>query len=244
MEVSLYEVFIYSLITAIATGLGALPFAFAKKMPKSWLGYWTTIAAALMLAASFGMIYEGIEYSLYGVFAWIIVGLLFILFSDNFLKKQNVSIGDISWASAHKILLIMWVMTLHSFAEWVAVWVSFGPSLWFGLFIALAIAIQNIPEGLAISLVMVPRGVKRWKAALWSIFSSLPQPLMAIPAFIFVQYFEPVLPFGLGFAAGAMIWMSFSELIPEAVAETPKEVLASIATVAIWLMVVFQQLVG
>jgi zinc transporter ZupT len=84
--------------------------------------------------------------------------------------------------------------------------------------IAVAIAIHNIPEGLAISLVLVPRGASIRSAAGWSIFSSLPQPLVAVPAFLFVSTFESALPAGLGFAAGAMIWMVARELLPEATA--------------------------
>jgi zinc transporter ZupT len=54
-------------------------------------------------------------------------------------------------------------------------------------------------------------------AAWWSVFSSLPQPILAIPAFLFVSLFAPVLPVGLGLAAGAMVWMTMSEMIPESV---------------------------
>lgn len=63
---------------------------------------------------------------------------------------------------------------------------------------------------------LIPRGTPVWKAGAWSIFTSLPQPLMAVPAFLFVLAFEPWLPVRLGLAAGAMIWMVFSELIPDA----------------------------
>jgi len=96
--------------------------------------------------------------------------------------------------------------------------------------IAIAIAVHNIPEGLAISLVLVPRGVSVGRAAGWSIFSSLPQPLMALPAFLFVETFAPFLPAGLGFAAGAMLWLVVAELVPEALRETrPGPVVATIA---------------
>jgi len=80
---------------------------------------------------------------------------------------------------ASKALLIVGVMTMHSFTEGVGVGVSFGGGIDLGLFITLAIAVHNIPEGLAISLVLVPRGVSWSRAALWSVVSSLPQPLMA-----------------------------------------------------------------
>ena len=67
----------------------------------------------------------------------------------------------------------------------------------------------------------MPRGARLRAATLWSICSSLPQPLLAVPAFLFVERFTTVLPAGLGFAAGAMIWMVWRELLPETLAQLP-----------------------
>jgi ZIP family zinc transporter len=71
----------------------------------------------------------------------------------------------------------------------------------------------------------VPRAATVLAAAWWSIFSSLPQPLIAPFAYLFVETFKPVLPVGLGFAAGAMLWMVWSELLPEALEDAPKRAL-------------------
>jgi zinc transporter ZupT len=112
--------------------------------------------------------------------------------------------------------MIVGVMTVHSFTEGVGVGVAFGDGQALGALITTAIAVHNIPEGLAISLVLVPRGIGVLRAAGWSVFSSLPQPLMAVPAFLLVEWFEPFLPAGLGFAAGAMVWMVAAQLLPDA----------------------------
>jgi zinc transporter ZupT len=212
-------------------------------MPKKWLGWSGGVASGIMLAASFRLINEGIGYDLLRTLGGVLLGLIFILLSQRWLSNhQDVHVGELQGASAVKALLIVGVMTIHSFAEGVGVGVSFGGGDDFGVFISLAIAVHNIPEGLAISLVLVPRGVSAWKAAGWSIVSSLPQPLIAVPAFLFVTAFQPFLPVGLGLAAGAMIWMVFSELLPDALEDAKKEQVATIATISVGLMILFQVL--
>jgi zinc transporter ZupT len=198
-----------------------------------------------MLAASFGLIYEGVAYGLWRALIGVVLGLGFIVLTRTLIQHEEhpVVFAQMGGLDARKALLIVGVMTLHSFTEGVGIGVSFGGGEAFGLFISLALAVHNIPEGLAISLVLVPRGVGIGRAALWSIFSSLPQPLMAVPAFLFVALFEPLLPIGLGFAGGAMIWMVFSELVPDALEETSANLVAVVVTFAVAAMVAFQFLI-
>jgi zinc transporter ZupT len=242
MSESALTVFLYASITAIATGLGALPFLFFKKISQRSLGYSNAMAAGLMLTASFTLIFEGISYGLWKTVFGVFIGLVFILLSNKWLDRhENLSISNLTGRDARKAILLLGVMTLHSFTEGVGVGVSFGGDAGLGIFITAAIAIHNIPEGLAISLVMIPRGMRVWTTALYCVFSSLPQPLMAVPAYVFVEAFRPVLPVGLGFAGGAMIWMVFSEIVPEANEKTSSKGVGVMITLSVIAMLVFQE---
>ena len=235
-------VFLLALLTAVATGLGALPFTFTRHPTRRWLGASNAVAAGLMLAASFGLIYEGVEYGLLRTMAGALLGLGFIVAARRFLRQDEhpAVFAGMGGLDSRKALLIVGVMTVHSFTEGVGIGVSFGGGQALGLFISLALTVHNIPEGLAISLVLVPRGVGVGRAALWSVFSSLPQPLMAVPAFLFVEVFRGLLPYGLGFAAGAMIWMVFSELVPDALEVASSNLVAVAVTASVVAMVAFQ----
>lgn len=89
----------------------------------------------------------------------------------------EVSMLDIKGADAAKVILVVGIMTLHSFGEGSGVGVSFAGSkgVTQGLLITLAIAVHNIPEGLAVSMVLASRGVSPQNAMLWSVITSLPQ---------------------------------------------------------------------
>lgn len=245
IPVNVWTVFLAALITALATGLGALPFFFIKNLSRRWLGIASGVAAGLMLAASHSLISEGSSYGLGRTILGVLLGLLLISLSNKFIAGgDHPSIGDLQGGDARKALMILGVMTAHSFAEGIGVGVAFGGTAALGVFITLAIAIHNIPEGLAISLVLVPRGMSPWRAALWSIFSSLPQPLMAVPAFLLVSIFQPVLPVGLGLAGGAMIWMVFAEIIPDAMDEISPEATGATVTLAFAALLIFQSLLA
>jgi zinc transporter ZupT len=139
------------------------------------------------------------------------------------------------------MLLMVVVMTVHSFAEGIAVGVSFGGGMSLAITITVALAIHNIPEGLAISAVLRPRGISILACAGWSVFSSLPQPIMALPAYLLVEQVRGALPYGLGFAAGAMVYMVLVELLPEAYGEISGRQIAMLAGFTTIAMLMFQQ---
>lgn len=244
IETNIWLVFFAALLTAVATGIGALPFLFLKTVSLRAISLANAVAAGLMFAATHGLVSEGIALSPARLMLGILIGLAGILLAKNYVSNHDkTSIASFSGLDASKAFLIIAVMTAHSFAEGVGVGVSFGGSGTLAAFITAAIAVHNIPEGLAISLVLVPRGTPVWQAALWSIFSSLPQPIAAVPSYLFVETFEPFLPIGLGIAAGAMIWMVFSELIPDANAHASPSAVGTTITLCFVVMLAFQYLV-
>lgn len=244
LEIPVTKVFLYALLTAVTTGIGALPFFFIKDISDSFLGKANAVAAGLMLSASYSLIFEGYRENEWMTLAGMLTGVVLVLSANTWMERKfDLDIKNLVGAGSKKMLLFLGIMTIHSFAEGVSVGVSFANTMEFGVFIAIAIAVHNIPEGLAISLVMIPKGTTPIKAVGWSIFSSLPQPIMAIPAFLFVDAFNEYLPFGLGIAAGAMIWMVFAELIPEALQKCEAHKIGLWITIAIIGMTAFQILI-
>ncbi|MCH8466435.1 MAG: ZIP family metal transporter [Roseinatronobacter sp.] len=242
---TLLLVFTAAAITALATGLGALPLLAMRDVTPRILAQGNAVAAGLMLAATFSLVMEGFEFSAPRTLLGLLLGLGGIWLAKRYFDgKDGITLANTNGADALKILLVMGVMTVHSAAEGVGVGVAYGSGRDLGDFITIAIALHNVPEGLAIALVMVPRGASVGKAAWWAILSSAPQPLLAVPAFLFVLAFAPFLPVGLGLAAGAMLWMIFSELLPEANQGTDSNSIGVIVTLAFTAMMALTLVLG
>ncbi len=232
-----------ALVTALATGLGALPFLVFRRPSTAWLGIANAIAAGFMLSAAGALLIEGALKGVGRVLAGTALGALTVALARRAIgHREDLSVGAMRGADARKAILIVAVMTVHSFSEGIGVGVSYGGGDRLGIFITAAIAVHNIPEGLAISLVLIPRGARVASAAFWSVFSSLPQPLMAAPAYLFVETFRSYLPVGFGFAAGAMAWLVFAELVPDARAELDRRTFCTALGVSLVAMSALQAL--
>jgi len=234
-------VFVAGLITALATGLGALPFFLVEDISDRWYVALWGLASGIMVAASvFGLIFEGLakgiaEGTVGGTAIEIAIGMaagvILVVLAHRVLDGAEIDPHEYAEADFKKLVLILGILTVHSFPEGVAVGVSFaelglegaqGPMLFgvtvpiLAVFMTIAISIHNVPEGTAIAIPLRSMDVGEWRMVWWAVFSSLPQPIGAVLAFAFVRVARDFLPYGFGFAAGAMIYLVLTEFIPEA----------------------------
>ena len=123
----------------------------------------------------------------------------------------------------HKTTLLVLAITLHNIPEGLAVGVLFGgvtaglPEATIGGAVALAIGIglQNFPEGIAVSMPLRRQGVSRFKSFWYGQLSAIVEPVAGVIGALAVYYMQPILPYALAFAAGAMIYVVIEEVVPE-----------------------------
>lgn len=215
-----------SLGAGLLTGIGALPAAFFTKVPDKVLSIMLGGAAGVMLAAtSFSLIVPGIEsgdaiwpgWGAYIVVFGMLLGAVFLDRVDKWLPHEHFFAGhEGPDSSLRRIWLFIIAITIHNFPEGLAVGVGFGTGdIGTGTSLAVGIGLQNMPEGLAVAVPLLGLGYSRWKAIGIATLTGLVEPVGGLLGVGAVTVFKPVLPLGLAFAAGAMLFVISDEIIPE-----------------------------
>eukprot|EP00200_Dunaliella_tertiolecta_P011666 CAMPEP_0202389432 /NCGR_PEP_ID=MMETSP1127-20130417/82943_1 /ASSEMBLY_ACC=CAM_ASM_000462 /TAXON_ID=3047 /ORGANISM="Dunaliella tertiolecta, Strain CCMP1320" /LENGTH=482 /DNA_ID=CAMNT_0048991171 /DNA_START=208 /DNA_END=1653 /DNA_ORIENTATION=- len=237
--VPVLTIFFMTLWMSAMSGCGALPYFFTGKLQQSWAGIANAVACGVMLAASFDLLHEGAPCSPTLVVAGMLAGAIFVKLSQEYLEQyEDVGFDDLSGADARRALLIVGVMAAHAFGEGSGVGVSFSGRRGHaqGTLVTIAIGLHNVPEGMAVATVMMAKGGTAKRALFWSLLCSMPQALVAVPSYLFVETFQALLPLALGFAAGCMIWIVCAELLPDALEAAPHSNVATAVTFsAAWL---------
>lgn len=211
------------------TGVGAVPFLFGSTMSPRLHDGFLGFAAGVMLAASFfSLIIPGLEAAesqtgggnlpvliviggiLLGVGA--VAGLNEILPHRHFVQGPQ---GPPS-ASLRRIWLFVFAIVIHNFPEGLAVGVAFGsgdPGK--GISIATGIGLQNVPEGLAVAVALLSEGYSRRYSFGVAALSGMIEPVGGLLGVVLVTASAALLPWGLAFAAGAMLYVIVHEIIPE-----------------------------
>jgi len=215
---------IASILAGIATGVGALPLLFTKKISDKLLDTMLGFSAGVMLAAtSFSLVIPALEYGGGGLKGTLltalgmIVGAVFLDLIDKFSPHVHTVLGNEgSKSKLSRVWLFVIAITIHNFPEGLAVGVGFGTGNTFdGLSLSIGIGLQNMPEGLAVALPLLHEGYSKSKALLIAFATGLVEPIGALFGILLAHVARPILPIGLAFAAGAMLFVISDEIIPE-----------------------------
>jgi ZIP family zinc transporter len=211
------ELVIAATLTAVATGLGAIPVIVlgerAAGLTAAMLGF---AGGVMVVAAVAGLLLPAsAEGGPLEVSAGFAAGVAFLLVMRRLIGDPRR--GRVMSASERSSILVFAVLLVHSLPEGFAIGTAYASATeGLGLFVVVAIAIQNIPEGTSIAIPMAAAGIGPLRQILAAIASSLPQPVGAVIAFLLVEQIEGLLPISFAFAAGAMVALAALELLPSA----------------------------
>lgn len=222
--------------TWLLTAAGASLVFFFKSMNRGVLDAMLGFTGGVMVAASFwSLLSPAIDMSerMYPDMKWMpaavgfLFGALFIFGLDKVMPHLHINFGEeekegmkTQW---HRTTLLVLAITLHNIPEGLAVGVLFGgaasgvegATIAGAITLAIGIGIQNFPEGFAVAMPLRRNGVSRRKSFWYGQLSAIVEPIFGVLGAMAVVYMEPILPFALAFAAGAMIYVVVEEVIPE-----------------------------
>lgn len=224
-----------SLFTWGLTALGAALVFTVKGMNRALLDGMLGFTGGVMVAASFwSLLAPGIEMSPGEGFTKVVpaavgffLGALFIFGLDKILPHLHINFKESEKEGIktpwHRTTLLTLAITLHNIPEGLAVGVLFGgvaagfegASIGGAVALAMGIGLQNFPEGLAVAMPLRRAGMSRKKSFMYGQASALVEPIAAVLGAWAVLTFQPILPYALAFAAGAMIFVVVEEVIPE-----------------------------
>jgi ZIP family zinc transporter len=205
--------------TALATGLGAVPVFLLGARAESLRPFLWGLAVGLMSVASVaGLILPALdEGSRVQVAAGLTAGVLFLLGSRRLLAHRDPHIGGRDGAGVRRSLLVFGVLLVHSLPEGFAIGTAFASDTeGLALYVFLAIALQNIPEGTSVAIPMESAGFGRSQQFWAAVLTSAPQPVGAVVSFLAVEQITGLLPLSFTFAAGAMLALVVVEMVPQA----------------------------
>ncbi len=216
-------------ICASGTALGAVPVLVIRRMPQAVSDTLLGFGAGVMLAATaFSLVVPGIAAAeSLGLSPWaasglvsfgIMLGAFGLFLVDR--KVSGVSPDMLVGTAEHPVIapriwLFVFAIIAHNIPEGMAVGVSAGGGMADADSLAMGIALQDVPEGLVIALVLAGAGMSRGKAFLIGAASGLVEPVFALLCAWLVSLAELLLPLGLALAAGAMLLVVTHEVIPE-----------------------------
>ena len=208
-----------SLIAGSVTIIGASSVFLMRKVSEKFLDTSMGFAAGVMLAATFfGLILPAIKIGgMLKTALGILIGSLFLIVMEKIVPHMH-RVAGVKGPPVHlsKIWLFILAITIHNFPEGLTVGVGFaGGNIASGIVLAIGIGIQNFVEGLAVALALFRDKNKIMQAFLIASFTCVVEPIGGFLGISIVSLSKPIIPYGMAFAAGAMLFVTSEEVIPE-----------------------------
>ncbi|QLF94472.1 ZIP family metal transporter [Pseudomonas sp. ABC1] len=211
------------MLCALGTALGALPVLFIRNISARMSDVLLGLGGGIMLAATvFSLLIPALDvageqgYTPWGAAAMASIGLLIGASALlGFGRLLPMAQGAPDQVLGGRVSLFVIAIVAHNIPEGMAVGVAAGAGLDGADSLALGIALQDVPEGLIVALLLAGVGVSRWKALMIGVASGLVEPVFAVLCAWLVGVSAQLLPWGLALAAGAMLFAVAHEIIPE-----------------------------
>ena len=236
-------VLLCSSLAAATAGLGVVPLAFRRQAPILWIAGSNALAAGLMLGAAYALSAAGLVSGPPAMAVGALAGALFILWTHRVSDTEELDLNRLDEEDPVYGYQLLLVSFLHAACEGVAIGVAAAASLPFGILLALVMAVHNIPEATVLGAVLGSRGVSLRHAAALAMAVNVAQILLAVSVFAVISAAPSLLPAGLGFAAGSLVYLTLVELLPQAYRQAGATSIAVVASVALGALIVLESLV-
>lgn len=237
-------VLVFATLAAFTAPVGVMPLRHRQAVPSAWIGWANALAAGFMLGTAYllaetALVGNPVRAAVGGLF-----GIGYVYLSHRVSGVEDIDLNQLDGVDPLYGYRILFVGGLHGAMEGLAIGLAMLESLPFGILVALAMAVHNVPEAAILGSVLRSSGLGISRTAGLAVAANIGQILFAVIAFAVVPAIPGLMPWALGFAVGGLTYLALSELLPEAYERAGPVSIGLMTSVATGFVVLLGGLVG
>jgi zinc transporter, ZIP family len=230
-------VLMYSSLAAMAAVVGVLPQAFRGVPSLPTIGWANALAAGLMMGVAYTLLTSGLGDALVQGGVGALLGMAFVRMTHAVTDTGELDLARLDGVGPEYGYKVLLADTLHAAHEGIAIGAAMGISLPLGISMAVALGVHNVPEAMVLGRVLTRQGTGLFQAAGLAVATNINQVLLAVVTFAVVAAAPVVLPWIVGFAVGALLYLVLVELLPESYSQAGHTGIALVTVVAMGMVV-------
>ena len=236
-------VLVFATLSAFLAPIGVLPLRHREAVPSAWIGWANALAAGFMLGTAY--LLAEIALSGHPVRASLgsLLGIGYTYLSHRASGVEDVDLNRLDGVDPLYGYRVLFVGGLHGAMEGLAIGLAMLESLPFGILVALAMAVHNVPEAAILGSVLRSSGLSVARTAALAVAANVGQVLFAVIAFAVVPAIPGLMPWAFGFAVGGLSYLVLSELLPQAYGRAGPTSIGLVTSVATGFVVLLRGLI-